>query len=203
MTEAVTVTLKFPQGGGEPRDLELPTHVPIGTLAPILMDKLGWPVTAAAQYLLRVEETSTNIMPEQTLGMARVITGDVLILEQRLSVSLPSVYGSALVSSDGQIFPVREQKVLVGRVDAATGLARNRLAVDLAKLDPQRQVSRQHAQILVRADGVFIQDLRSANGTKLNGRRLTDGERVALRDGDWVEFGPVGLRFVRGAGNGG
>jgi pSer/pThr/pTyr-binding forkhead associated (FHA) protein len=43
-------------------------------------------------------------------------------------------------------------------------------------------VSRRHARILVEAEGAFLEDLGSKNGTFLRGERLA--ARSPLRDGD-------------------
>lgn len=49
-----------------------------------------------------------------------------------------------------------------------------------------KDVSRKHAAIVVAATGVTIEDLSSANGTSVNGQRIT--ARVPLADGDKVAF---------------
>lgn len=49
-----------------------------------------------------------------------------------------------------------------------------------------KDVSRKHAAIAVEATGVTIEDLSSANGTSVNGQRIT--ARVPLEDGDKVAF---------------
>lgn len=54
-------------------------------------------------------------------------------------------------------------------------------------------VSRAHARLIVRASGVFLVDLGSANGTFVNGERVVSA--VALRAGDVVDIGPYSLRF--------
>ena len=56
---------------------------------------------------------------------------------------------------------------------------------------PDRNVSRRHAR-LVRRDGtVLLEDLRSANGTLVNGVRIS--EPVPLGDGDLVRIGDYGV----------
>ncbi len=50
-------------------------------------------------------------------------------------------------------------------------------------------VSRQHCLLRVRADGVFLRDLGSTNGTLVNGKRLI-GE-CALAHGDQLQIGPL------------
>lgn len=50
--------------------------------------------------------------------------------------------------------------------------------------------SRQHAEVFVKENGqVFLRDLKSTNGTKVNGRVLTPDDLVPLKDGDRVQLG--------------
>ncbi|MBI4916232.1 MAG: sigma 54-interacting transcriptional regulator [Acidobacteria bacterium] len=49
-------------------------------------------------------------------------------------------------------------------------------------------ISRHHAVIELGADGLFVEDQGSKNGTFVNGARLSRG---AVRAGDWVQFGPA------------
>ena len=51
---------------------------------------------------------------------------------------------------------------------------------------PSRQVSRNHARLLVTADGTSIEDLGSKNGTHLNGETLAATE--LLNDGDVIQI---------------
>jgi pSer/pThr/pTyr-binding forkhead associated (FHA) protein len=54
-------------------------------------------------------------------------------------------------------------------------------------------VSRRHARLRRDGDRWILEDLRSTNGTAVNGRPVT--APVALHDGDFVTFGIVGMRF--------
>lgn len=54
-------------------------------------------------------------------------------------------------------------------------------------------VSRRHARITVEEAGVSLRDLGSANGTFVNGRRLT--RPIALTRGDRIDIGPFTLTF--------
>jgi hypothetical protein len=54
-------------------------------------------------------------------------------------------------------------------------------------------VSRRHARLTRTAEGVFLEDLGSGNGTRLDGVPVT--ERTRLRDGGLVELGSVSFRF--------
>ncbi|NOZ72496.1 MAG: FHA domain-containing protein [Chloroflexi bacterium] len=55
---------------------------------------------------------------------------------------------------------------------------------------PERVVSREHAYIERRADGYYLFDKQSKNGTFLNGEPVTNGRR--LQDGDEIQ---IALRF--------
>jgi len=52
----------------------------------------------------------------------------------------------------------------------------------------QSGVSRQHALITRHEGGLYIEDLGSTNGTRINGFQLTVKRKYRLRDGDEVEF---------------
>ncbi len=54
-------------------------------------------------------------------------------------------------------------------------------------------VSRRHASIEEEADGHYLVDLASLNGTYVNHRRI---ERVRLRDGDEVQIGKFKLTYL-------
>lgn len=56
---------------------------------------------------------------------------------------------------------------------------------------PDRNVSRRHARLLRRGGAVLLEDLQSANGTQVNGVRIT--EPVPLHDGDLVRIGDYGV----------
>ena len=56
---------------------------------------------------------------------------------------------------------------------------------------PERNVSRRHARLVRRDGGVLLEDLRSANGTRVNGVRIT--EPVSLGDADLVRIGDYGV----------
>ena len=65
------------------------------------------------------------------------------------------------------------------------------LVSDVRLEDPH--VSRRHAIVAQRGDGVRILDDRSSTGTYLNGRQVSVAE---LADGDVIRLGRVVLRFV-------
>lgn len=63
------------------------------------------------------------------------------------------------------------------------------------QLDGDDFASAQHALIAPRVDGVWVEDLRSTNGTFVNGARVTS-ERL-LRPGDVLRLGQTELRLER------
>jgi pSer/pThr/pTyr-binding forkhead associated (FHA) protein len=58
---------------------------------------------------------------------------------------------------------------------------------------PSEEVSREHAVLVRRWEGIHIRDLGSKNGVRVGGRAITDETR--LRDGDRIEIGPLELRL--------
>ncbi len=61
--------------------------------------------------------------------------------------------------------------------------------VGVAVNDPE--VSRQHARLSSYDGVVYVEDLRSRNGTFLNGRRVT--EAIEVREGDEIDIGTTRL----------
>lgn len=55
------------------------------------------------------------------------------------------------------------------------------------------RVSRRHCEIWSEKSEVWIRDLGSTNLTWVNGRPIN--RPTALRDGDWIELGEVGMAF--------
>src|ERR1700722_13847910 len=74
----------------------------------------------------------------------------------------------------GQMFPIRDSETVIGR----TADASVRLKDD--------GVSRKHAKIIHKDGEVSVEDLKSANGTLVNGQRV---ECAALKDGDKIQVG--------------
>lgn len=60
-------------------------------------------------------------------------------------------------------------------------------------------VSRRHAVLRWLSDGIYVEDLESTNGTRINGVALHPAKPYLLRNGDEVEFGQLRttIRFMR------
>lgn len=59
-------------------------------------------------------------------------------------------------------------------------------------------VSRRHAVITVEDGSIYIEDMESTNGTRINGFQLQASRRYRLKDGDEVEFARLAtqIRFL-------
>jgi pSer/pThr/pTyr-binding forkhead associated (FHA) protein len=77
-------------------------------------------------------------------------------------------------------YPLGGAPVSMGRSEAR----------DIVLFDPA--ASRNHAHVELRADGYWLVDFGSANGTQLNGERVRE---KALRPGDRIRIGSTELRF--------
>ncbi len=56
-------------------------------------------------------------------------------------------------------------------------------------------VSRIHAALKSKGDGVYIEDMHSTNGTFLNGSRVNSGEERRVRDGDVIRIANEEFEF--------
>lgn len=69
--------------------------------------------------------------------------------------------------------------------------------IDLPKVSgiPTRGISRRHAVVEVRGGKVTVMDLRSTNGTLVNGKQIPPSVPQPLRDEDVLEIGGITLVF--------
>jgi pSer/pThr/pTyr-binding forkhead associated (FHA) protein len=82
-----------------------------------------------------------------------------------------------------QIHRCQEEAVTIGRLES-----------NLIQLS-SKGVSREHAKITGGADDFFVIDLKSGNGTYLNGVRLAPHEKNLLRTGDLISIDRFDIRF--------
>lgn len=205
--ETVVVTVKNRR---QNRDLELPAQVPLAVLVPILARELNWGApgrdTDSLSFSGRVARSQRQLQPDDTLAAAGVRHGDVVALtlrqprpekQESLAASSPApspqpeqVKGPHLRSeATGRAFSWRSRSAIAGRPDPP----RRPPAIDLTDLDGAQKTSRRHAQIWRNQKGEYwIKDLRSTNGTIVDGRRLGSGRRARLQDGSRVQFGKGG-----------
>jgi len=81
----------------------------------------------------------------------------------------------------GESFPIESERTTIGR------------APDASIFLDDVTVSRDHAVLVVRQDGIYIDDLGSLNGTYVNRERI---ESHLLEDGDEVQIGKYKLAFL-------
>jgi pSer/pThr/pTyr-binding forkhead associated (FHA) protein len=106
-------------------------------------------------------------------------------------------YTLDLVIESDQEYPVRltiEGRLVVGRVRGdATGIGLNLAPYGAS----ERGVSRQHMAFIGTTEGVFIEDLLSTSGTRINGAPLKPNVPYRLRPDDEIGLGLMRLT-VRG-----
>ncbi len=93
-----------------------------------------------------------------------------------LPASKPKREKALLRNSNGKNAILQSSLFVIGRYDPAD------LVID------QPRISRQHARIVYRDFGYFLEDLSSRNGTFVNGRS-TETDPIRLNDGDEIVFG--------------
>ncbi len=96
----------------------------------------------------------------------------------------------------GKTYPLDAPEIRMGRWDADNG---HFPEIDLTDDDIDSKVSRSHAKITVENGQYFIEDLGSLNGTFVNrGKRLVQGQKVLLKNGDELIVGKMFFRFETG-----
>ncbi|MBK8011296.1 MAG: FHA domain-containing protein [Deltaproteobacteria bacterium] len=94
---------------------------------------------------------------------------------------MPTVFKLIIEDDEGKttVYPLAESELLIGRKDGNT--------IRLM----ERNVSRRHARVIRRNGAVFIEDLDSYNGVRINGERING--RYEVKEGDLVEIGDFHL----------
>jgi len=92
--------------------------------------------------------------------------------------------------------PARRHRTVIGELNMAqlqTGVITIGRTPDNQIVVAHPQVSSRHAQIVRQGEALFIEDLRSANGTFVRGARIKPGQRVPIQNGEKVQIGPMPL----------
>jgi pSer/pThr/pTyr-binding forkhead associated (FHA) protein len=90
---------------------------------------------------------------------------------------------------------------LLGREHYTLGRSGHKQAiipdVDLSEYEAyEAGVSRIHAEIQLREDGIYIVDLDSANKTLVNGKELEPQSPYPIRHGDLLQLGGLRLQLI-------
>src|SRR6266850_5058860 len=78
---------------------------------------------------------------------------------------------------------------LIGRFDERGGTLGRSESATFTLTDPERLISRVQALILFQDEGYWIENVSAANSTLHNGRPLSAGMRILLREGDELRIG--------------
>ncbi|GAB5494216.1 MAG: hypothetical protein Phog2KO_44310 [Phototrophicaceae bacterium] len=112
---------------------------------------------------------------------------------------------SSMLTFDWQIqFKIGDQKktlpihkqIMVGR-EVESASTHNMLNFDLTPFGAYHfGVSRNHAIMSLDEGYLYLEDLGSTNGTRINGFQLTAKQKYRLRDGDEVEFARLRTNII-------
>lgn len=98
-----------------------------------------------------------------------------------------------IINSGRNLSLTATRPLLVGRQDSARGVYPD---VDLSTDGGyDAGVSRRHARLWQQSNGYVVEDLESANGTFINGQRLTANLPTTVRSGDEISFGTLLVRI--------
>jgi hypothetical protein len=128
---------------------------------------------------------SSRTPAEASDVLAHHFMGNAVSHEQgKLVIDIVGVQNSIVVSVDNSI--------ILGRGGEANA---NEVTFDLSIYDASEMgVSRRHARLHRTTSIIYITDLKSRNGTFLNGERLLPHQARILRDDDEVQLGRLMFR---------
>lgn len=137
------------------------------------------------------KQNNKLIIPQMTDDEQSATTQDIPDSMPNIEQSIGVDGGSLLVMLPGQSSPitfVEQSSIVFGRYDPSTGLSPT---VDLTPyFGKSLGVSRRHAEIFLQDGRYFVRDLDSANGTTLNGKKVTN-QPQAIRSGDQLHLGEL------------
>jgi pSer/pThr/pTyr-binding forkhead associated (FHA) protein len=130
----------------------------------------------------------TQAPPSATMEGLTERVDPVVCLDERVRRQATSVHPAA----PGRYIEVQgtDETLLIALSEGVTHIGRG-LAADL-HLD-ESSVSRRHAILVHRRNGMRVLDDRSSNGTFVNGRRVVQAD---LQNGDVLVLGRVVLRYL-------
>jgi pSer/pThr/pTyr-binding forkhead associated (FHA) protein len=138
-----------------------------------LCAKCGEPLPHVGDHPTERQHLAWKLRPRTSWGDIRLAPDTLLVL-----------YVAA--TSEPLILP-RQEQILIGRA-GASGLRQPH--VDLTPYEAvEYGVSRLHASLDIQNEAVLITDLRSTNGTYLNGLQLSPGQSKIVCNGDELCFG--------------
>ena len=134
----------------------------------------------------------TEPLPDEELPLSRANPW----ISEQVDEAEPSAVPLRLkvLSTGRQIQLPSTAEVHIGRLDAAHGIFPD---LDLTPDGGlESGVSRRHSKIHQRGSTYLVEDVGSANGTFLNGQRLTPYLPHVLKDGDELQLGSIKLLVI-------
>ena len=122
-------------------------------------------------------EGETNVLMPEPGDETSILGGD--------SVQVAVATGTLIRRRSGENIVVSRKIFRIGK---------DSLHVDYCISD-NSSVSRTHAALKSKGDGVYIEDMHSTNGTFLNGSRVNPGEERRVRDGDVIRIANEEFEF--------
>ncbi len=135
----------------------------------------------------------TEPLPEEELPISRANPWASEPVEEAGEIAPVSLCIKVL-STDRQIQLPATAEVHIGRLDAAHGIFPDLDLTPDGGLDGG--VSRRHCKIHRRGSSYLVEDVGSANGTFLDGQRLTPYLPHVLKDGDALQLGRIELEVI-------
>lgn len=146
----------------------------------------------ANKTIKNIKETSfiKNFEPEL------IIQEEIMIKDQNQEIEIINTKRVSLLVNKGgtenREFPLNKDVCYIGRWDPSL---KSHPDVDLSDEDIDAKVSRIHAKIIKKPEGLYIEDMGSRNGTFLNREfKLVKGIEYALKPNDEIIIGHIFFR---------
>ncbi len=124
------------------------------------------------------------------VGLVAFISALALWLRRRKQQKYPALEVVSGLDA-GKVYRIDKDQVRLGAVPQDGGQKN-----DIVVRDVEHAISRFHCELIKRGGQVYVQDLNSSNGTRLNGERLKPGTPELLRKGSRIQLAEtVELRF--------
>ncbi len=107
--------------------------------------------------------------------------------ENKTVFARKSVGGAALIDETGASISLSQKRHVIGR-------QKEQSDIHLAGNDT---VGRTHAELVEIESGYAVKDLKSINGTYVNGKKVFPGEPIALLSGDTLRISDVEFRYMK------
>ncbi len=124
------------------------------------------------------------------VGLIAFLSALALWLRRRRQQKHPALEIMSGLDS-GKIYPIEKDQTRIGAVPQDGGQKN-----DIVVRDIEHAISRFHCELIRRNGHIYVQDLNSSNGTRLNGERLKPGTPELLRKGSRIKLAEtVEMRF--------